>query len=89
MFRLRLPHCVSMATKVASLCKYGDNGGMTLARGSVVNGVLSVPGPLISIIAFSVSNLLIFVESVTSSHPVSSLFGIRILHSGSDAFGLR
>ena len=47
-----------------------------------------MPGPLISMIACSVSSLYISFESVTSFHAVSP-FGISMRQSGSDAFGLR
>ena len=48
---------VNVPLSISSLWGDGDHGGMTFAKGCVVNGVWSVPGPLISIIACSVSSL--------------------------------
>ena len=54
-----LQECISVYVpwSISSLCGDGVQGGITVANGSVVNGVLSVPGPLISIIACSVRSL--------------------------------
>ena len=72
--------------RIASLYLDGSHGGMVRESGLTVKGVLSVPGPLISVIAWAASLRKISLESVTSSH-ASLPSGVSIRVSGSVAFG--